>query len=93
MSSLPVDFDWEVYCTANRDLWDHDIKSLKKAKEHWIAHGKKENRKYKLDDREKKEFDVIIKQHKNKLESLNKYFSGTLYGDLNKKKIRLKILI
>jgi len=44
MDDPDPDFDWMVYCTANRDLWDMDIRTEQKAIMHWVFHGKTENR-------------------------------------------------
>ncbi len=32
-------FDWQVYCTANRDLWQANIRTRRDALTHWKKYG------------------------------------------------------
>lgn len=44
---IPNDFDWQVYLSQNPDLGLNGITSQAKAINHWIHHGRLENRRYK----------------------------------------------
>lgn len=44
---IPEDFDWQVYLLQNPDLGVNGIASQAKAINHWIHHGRLENRRYK----------------------------------------------
>ena len=44
--SLPLDFDWKFYCTYYKDLTFNGINNETSAKQHYLKHGKSENRIY-----------------------------------------------
>ena len=43
-------FDWEVYVTANRDLWEKSINTYHRAFNHWMLPRTKENRQINFPD-------------------------------------------
>lgn len=76
MNILPDDFDWQVYCVFNEDLWNRGIRNKKKAIEHWNKYGIKESRLISLSDFDYK---IYLEENphitlENRLEGLRHYF-------------------
>jgi hypothetical protein len=80
MDDMDSDFDWMVYCTANRDLWNMDIRTEKKAVMHWVFHGKKENRTTVCHNFDWIRYKSFLEKNgqiiENRLDVLNHYFEN-----------------
>jgi glycosyltransferase involved in cell wall biosynthesis len=78
--AVPNDFDWMVYCTYNRDLWDADIRTEQKCIVHWKYNGKNEKRTICFTDCLEEQYNIYVDTlhdsvKKDRLLSLNSFFS------------------
>ncbi len=71
---VPFDFDWEVYCVFNDDLWKSGIQTQQKAISYWMLYGKNEKRIYKLKPYEYKIIDNLMGTFTTRLQRIEHYY-------------------
>src|SRR5579872_1582960 len=83
--SVPNDFDWMVYCTANRDLWDAQIRTYDQCLIHWKSNRRNEKRQTSLPDFDWYHYVTTnsLFNIQNRLDALNHWFTVGIQTELS----------
>jgi lipopolysaccharide biosynthesis protein len=80
--SVPDNFDWEIYCTMNRDLWKAGIRTEDSALNHWKNYGNAENRSFLFAGFDWMKYNESLdNKFSSRVETYNHYFEHMIMSD------------